>query len=217
MSEPEDFDAAGVSLSDLTVMHGGSIEDDGTRVEIERPTDDIPELVRGFLLPHERHVIAVRRHPVILLAPALAFAGGLAAAIAFNSWAYESGAATPTLVRVIWIAWFAAVIWAAWKWLQWRVTWFVATSSRLIYITGLLRRRVTPLPLTRLSDMRMHQALPGRRFGWGTLICESFATDHALHQVTYLPYIQWLFNEIWMMRLPMPAGRGAGTMPGEVS
>jgi uncharacterized membrane protein YdbT with pleckstrin-like domain len=127
--------------------------------------------------------------------------------------AYESRAAPALLVRAIWIAWLAAAAWSVVQWASWRVTWFVVTSIRLMYITGLFRRRVTPLPLQRLSDLRMHQALPGRKLGFGTLVCESFATDHALHEVTFLPYIQELFNDIWQLRMPVPTTPGP-RMPG---
>lgn len=207
MSTPDD-QPAGVSLADLVSEHGGQLDDDSNRVTITADAYDLPAIVQGFLLPHERQVIAVRRHPVVLLPAAVAFLGGLAAAIALNGWAYESGAANPVVVHVLWLAWLAAALWAAWKWLDWHYTWFVATSSRLMFITGVVSRQVTPLPLKRLSDLRMHQAIGGRRFGWGTLICESFATDHALHHVTYLPYVQTLFNEIWLLRIPAEGQRG---------
>jgi hypothetical protein len=209
MSEfgPEDYAPAGGSLNDLVIAHGGQADDD-RHTELIWDAAEVPPLVAGFLLPYERRVIAVRRHPVILLGPAVVFAGGLAAAVALNGWAYEAGHASPFLIHTLWIAWLAGALWATWKWLDWRMTWFVATSARLMFITGILSRKVTPLPLQRLSDLRMNQAVGGRRFGWGTLVCESFATDHALHSVAYLPYIQSLFNEIWHLRMPTPTGRG---------
>jgi hypothetical protein len=210
VSEPDDDAAPGVSLADLTglaIVTGGAAPDDRyTGIDLE--SDDIPALVAGFLLPNEVDVIAVRRHWIVLIPAAAAAVGGLAAAIALNSWAYESGTASLLLVRTIWIGWVAGLGWATLQWARWHVTWFVATSQRLMYITGLFRRRVTPLPLSRLTDCRMEQDVPGRRIGFGTLICESFATDHALHRVTFLPEIQWLFNQIWQLRIPIP------TMPG---
>jgi Bacterial PH domain len=210
MSEPDDDTAPGVSLADLTglTMVTGGHDPDDRYTNVELGSDDIPALVAGFLLPNEVDVIAVRRHWIVLIPAAAAAAGGLAAAIALNSWAYESGTASLLLVRVIWIGWVAGLGWAALQWARWHVTWFVATSQRLMYITGLFRRRVTPLPLSRLTDCRMEQDVPGRRIGYGKLICESFATDHALHEVTFLPEIQWLFNQIWQLRMPIP------TMPG---
>jgi PH (Pleckstrin Homology) domain-containing protein len=206
-TDPGELDPAGGSLGDLAVIHGGMVDDD-QRTELISGASEVPPLVAGFLLPYERQVIATRRHPIVLLWPAVVFAGGLAAAVALNGWAYEAGHASPALIHVLWTGWLAGALWAAWKWLGWRQTWFVATSARLMFISGIVSRRVTPLPLQRLSDLRMHQAIGGRKFGWGELICESFATDHALHSVTYLPYIQQLFNEIWLLRMPTPSGRG---------
>jgi hypothetical protein len=206
VSEPDDDTPGTVSLSDLAVQLGVPLEDDGHRFTVDTDDDEVPAIVAGFLLPFERKVIAVRRHQVVLLPPAAVLVGGLAAAVALNGWAYESGVASLTLVRLIWIAWTAGALWATWKWLGWHYTWFAATPVRLLFITGIVSRKVTPLPLTRLSDLRMHQAIGGRRYGWGTLICESFATDHALHRVTYLPHLQSLFNEIWLMRLGVDKG-----------
>jgi Bacterial PH domain len=216
MSEPDDDAAPGVPLSDLTDLTGVTGDDTPhhdryTAIDVE--PDQIPPVVAGFLLKTEHDVIAVRRHPVVLIPAAAVFAGGLAAAIALNSWAYEARAAPVLLVRAIWIAWLVGAAWSVVQWASWRVTWFVVTSIRLMYITGLFRRRVTPLPLQRLSDLRMHQALPGRKLGFGTLVCESFATDHALHNVTFLPEIQWLFNQIWQLRMPVPTTPGP-RMPG---
>jgi Bacterial PH domain len=210
MSEPDDDAAPGVSLADLRglTMVTGSREPDDRYTGIDLDPADVPPLVARFLLPLERDVIAVRRHWIVLIPAAAVAIGGLAAAIALNSWAYESGTASLLLVRVIWFGWLAGLGWAILKWAGWHFTWFVATSQRLMYITGLFRRRVTPLPLSRLTDCRMEQDVPGRRLGFGTLICESFATDHALHEVTFLPEIQWLFNQTWELRLPLP------TMPG---
>jgi Bacterial PH domain len=211
MSEPDDDTAPGVSLGDptgLTMVTGDDTPARDRYTRIDSEDDEIPPLVAAFLLPSEVDVIAVRRHWIVLLPAAAAAVGGLAVAIALNSWTYESGTASLLLVRAIWIAYLAGLVWAVLKWAGWHVTWFVATSQRLIYITGLFRRHVTPLPLSRLTDCRMEQDVPGRRLGWGTLICESFATDHALHDVTFLPEIQWLFGQIWQLRMPPPTAPG---------
>jgi len=166
-----------------------------------------PELVARYLMPGELRagVIAVRQHWIVLVLPALAAGGGLLAAIATNGWLYEDGKASAAAVHTLWITYLCGVLWAAGKYVSWRYRWFVVTGGRLMTVGGVLRRRVTPLPLKRVRDLELQQSALGLQFGYGTIECESIATDHALHTVNYLPFTTEIWTQIWQKLLPSVA------------
>jgi uncharacterized membrane protein YdbT with pleckstrin-like domain len=174
--------------------------------------DEVPVQVARYLLPYEKCLLATRRHPVLLAGPAAAFVLGLLAAIAANGYVYVQGYHpwSAAVVRLIWLAWAGGAAWAAGKWLTWRATWFVVTPARLIYITGLLRRAVTPLPVKRARDVELHQSVAGRQLGYGTLAFESIGTEHALHAVTFVPYPDQVFALVWT-RVLSPAAQVTGS------
>lgn len=176
-------------------------------VPVEQQKTDWPGPIGRYLLPQEgRQVIAVRLHPILLIPPAAAFLLGLALAVALNGWAYESHAASSALVHLIWIAYLLGALWAVYKWLTWRNTWFVVTSVRMLYIAGLFSRRVTPLPIARARDVELQQSVWGRQLGYGTIILPSIGTGEALGTVKYVPYTEQIFNEIWALKMGKSTG-----------
>ena len=171
----------------------------------------IPPAIRPYLKSDELRVIPLRRHVIRLAGPAAVFAGGLALAVALNAWAYSSGRAKPLTVHVIWWAWVAGAVWAVYKWLEWRQTWFVVTGFRLMLVetTRLLGRRIRMLPLDKLRDLEYSQTPLGRLQGFATFTFASIGTggnDRALTEVDCLPSPEWLYQQI--NQLTMPAGSG---------
>jgi hypothetical protein len=172
----------------------------------------IPPAIKPYLKPDETRVIPVRRHLIRLAWPALAFAGGLALAIALNGWAYSSGHAKPIVIHVIWWAWVIGAGWAVYKWLEWRQTWFVVTGYRLILIetTRLLGRRVRMLPLDKLRDLEFSQTALARWQGYATFTFASIGTggaENSLSRVDYLPTPEWLYQQINELTMPSGSGR----------
>jgi uncharacterized membrane protein YdbT with pleckstrin-like domain len=202
-------------------LHIGALESDHLdehRAQQETgddPSEDDswpPATVTRYLLPYEDALLATRRHTILLATPGATFFGGLAAAIALNGYVYVQGYRpwSAAVVHLIWIGWLCAALWAVGKWLTWRATWFVVTPARLIYITGLLRREVTPLPVKRARDVELHQSVTGRQLGYGTLAFESIGTEHALHEVSFVPDPDHVFALVWE-RVLSPAAQVTGT------
>ncbi|MSO31585.1 MAG: PH domain-containing protein [Ilumatobacteraceae bacterium] len=70
----------------------------------------------------------------------------------------------------------ALVVSAAWlvvKMVQWRTTYFVVTSHRVIYRQGVLARHGVEIPLERMSNVNFKQTIFERLIGSGDLIIES--------------------------------------------
>jgi uncharacterized membrane protein YdbT with pleckstrin-like domain len=152
-------------------------------------------------MPREEIVIIVRRHVVSFIwTIVLALVSVLAAAVLSATVAAGYG---PAQV----LFWFLAIIAAgyfAYRYLDWRVTYFVVTNNRLILITGLLRQSVGMLPLTKVTDMRMERTLTGRSLGYAQFVVESAGQDQALRTVSFVPYPVSLYQEILGMIFPEP-------------
>lgn len=181
--------------------------DPGTHTAAEESwTFDIPPMVAQYLKPDEARVIPVRQHIARLLVPAIAFAGGLLAAVALNAWAYSAGRAAPDVVHVLWIGWMIAAGWSLWRYMIWRQTWFIVTGHRVMMIetSPWLSRRVTMLPIDKLRDMEYTQSLTGRVFGFGTFRFTSIGTERALQEVRFLPWPEWIYQQISELTMPTP-------------
>jgi len=77
-----------------------------------------------------------------------------------------------------------AIAWAVWlglKYLQWRMTYFVVTSRRVIYRSGVISKRGVEIPLERINNINFHQRLIDRVIGAGDLDIESAGKDGQSH------------------------------------
>ncbi len=156
-------------------------------------TDTVPSSVNRYLLPHERQVITVHKHPAVLILPifevlaGLAIAGWLTVAVAKNN---------STAVLVIWILWGLVFLHLVIKVLEWGETYFVVTSQRFVLATGLIKRQVKMMPLSKVTDMSFERSAMGRILGYGEFILESAGQNQALDRVTHLPYPEQLYLEV---------------------
>jgi len=156
-------------------------------------TDTVPASVAKYLLPHERQVITVHKHPAVLIRPifevlvGLAIAGWLSSAVAKGN---------GTVILVIWIAWALLLLRLAGKVVDWSVDYFVVTSQRFVLATGVITRKVNMMPLTKVTDMSFQRSTLGRILGYGEFILESAGQDQALRVVDHIPYPEQLYLEV---------------------
>jgi hypothetical protein len=147
---------------------------------------------RRYLLPAERQVIAVRRHPALLIRflaeslGALLLAGWLTADL-------PSGNLVGTL---LWLAALAVTARLGWKIAEWSTDRFVVTERRVLLVSGLLTRRVAMMPLRKVTDMTYERSVPGRLLGYGAFVMESAGQEQALHRVDYLPSPEALYLDV---------------------
>ena len=156
-------------------------------------TDTVPTSVNKYLLPHERQVITVHRHPAVLIRPifevlvGLAIAGWLSSSIAHGN---------GTALLVIWLLWVLLLLRLGVKAYEWSDTYFVVTSQRMLLQTGLVTRKVNMMPLSKVTDMSFQRSSLGRILGYGEFILESAGQDQALRIVDHLPYPEQLYLEV---------------------
>jgi uncharacterized membrane protein YdbT with pleckstrin-like domain len=152
-------------------------------------------------MPREQIVIIVRRHVVSFIWTVfVALVSVLAAAVLTTT----VGAGRGSAQVLFWLLAIIAVGYFAYRYLTWRVTYFIVTSNRLMQISGLFTQTIGMLPLTKVTDMRMVRTLPGRSFGYAQFVVESAGQDQALRTIPFVPYPVSLYQEILGMIFPEP-------------
>lgn len=152
-----------------------------------------PEHVFRYLLPSERCVFAVRRHPAMLLPAAGPVVLGLILVFLLDTFLPPR---LPGVRDVLWFAWFALLVWFLWKVADWAVERFVVTDRRIILTTGILTRKVAMMPLIKVTDMSYQRPLLGRILGYGEFVMESAGQDQALRTVDYVPNPDLLYLDM---------------------
>ena len=147
------------------------------------PASTHPELDR-YLLDGERLVTAVHQHWGKVAEPvATAVAAGMLALWVDATIPPELGLVS----TVLWWAWFAVLARTAYKIAEWRHDWFVATDKRLLLFYGFITRKVSMMPLSKVTDMSYNRSIPGRMLGYGRFVMESAGQDQALREVNWVP------------------------------
>jgi membrane protein YdbS with pleckstrin-like domain len=156
------------------------------------PKETVPSSVYRILLPNEVRAITVRFHPAVLIKPVAQALAGLAVAGLLSTIARLSG----TILLVIWLAWLILLIRLLYAIYVWLEDYFVVTSVRLITVTGVIKKSVKMMPLTKVTDMSFNRSPTGRLLGYGTFIVESAGQDQALRTIDHLPYPEQLYLEV---------------------
>lgn len=88
-----------------------------------------------------------------------------------------SGTGGDVLKIVIVALMVIAAIWLIVRYLKWFTTYFVITSHRLIFRTGVLAKSGIEIPLERVNNVNFHQTILERFLGAGDLLIESGGED----------------------------------------
>ncbi len=73
---------------------------------------------------------------------------------------------------------------------------FVLTNKRVMLVEGVLRRRVSMVPLPRVTDLRFEQSLPGRLLSYGEFVIERMGFFSRIRRITALPNPNELYLRI---------------------
>jgi len=166
-------------------------------------------LLRRYVLPDERVLLAARRHwaklsePVLTTVAVLVGCGWLTAEL------------EPTLgerALVVWWLAAAAAVRLAWSLLLWRVEWFVATDKRMLLLTGLVTHQVGMMPLLKVTDMRYSRSVLGQLLGYGQFLLESAGQDQALRQIDWVARPDETYRDLCAL-IFTPNGPGTRPVP----
>lgn len=161
-----------------------------------------PAAVSKYLLPREQEIAVVRNHPGSLLVPAADAVGAVVIALALTGVLAHS----LSLKLVIWVPTgllVAQLIWAA---LGSSVGYLAITNERVLQTSGLLRRKVTMIPIGQLVNMNFERTLPGRVLGYGSFVDGSGGGHRVLCE--HVPYPEQLYLLICEQLYPGSADDG---------
>lgn len=111
----------------------------------------------------------VRRHWVVLSGPFAATLFLLGCLI--GAWFIQR----PWIAPAAGAALAVSVVWAGWRWLEWRCDLWAITSERVIDEAGVLSLRAVDSPLDKIHNVSCSQSLVGRMLGYGTLNIQTAA------------------------------------------
>lgn len=137
-----------------------------------------------YLLDGEQLVTAVHQHWAKVAEPVASTVAGCGVALWVDSTVSPQFGWFSTLV---WWVWFALVARMAYLIAEWRHDWFVATDKRLLLFYGFITRKVSMMPLIKVTDMSYERSVPGRILGYGRFVMESAGQDQALREVNWVP------------------------------
>lgn len=143
-----------------------------------------PAELDRYLLDGERVVTAVHQHWGKVAEPVGSALAGLVVALWVDAIVAPSIGVVGT---AIWWLWFALVGRMLFLLAKWRLDWFVATDRRLLLFYGFVTRKVSMMPLMKVTDMSYERSIPGRLLGYGRFVMESAGQDQALHKVNWVP------------------------------
>jgi len=179
-------------LGRLFVRRSAAAPEGSAEVDARDPVvAGLPSGVRRYLLPTERLVVAVRRHPAQLLEP---FASVVAAFVVVVWLTFRLPPQVPLVGDALFLGWFVLLARAGWRLLMWHGDWFVATDRRLLLTFGVVNRRVAMMPVGKVTDMSYNQTLAGRVLDYGEFVMESAGQDQALREVRWLPVPDQLYS-----------------------
>jgi len=148
-------------------------------------------------------VLEVRRHPAILLGPAVAVLVALAVVVALtNGWKFSA-----YVLLIIWLAWALLLLRLIWRVINWRVDFYVVTAERMLVMRGYLARDVTTIPMGKVTDLAYQRSVMGRVLGYGSFFVELAGTDRELPRlINFLPYPEQLYLETLAIITGEPPG-----------
>jgi hypothetical protein len=162
-----------------------------------------PAVIYRYLLPSEKAVITVRRHPVVLSpAAGCVLAAGTFLGLSASGLVGGGGA----LVAGLSVLLFAACAWFVWAAVRWLDHYFVITRLRLMVIRGFPRSVLLSVFLTQnVADLRYRHfrvPLPWGDVSLGGTFVFTGSDGQRPLKVRCLPYPDQLYLEVYHLAFP---------------
>jgi uncharacterized membrane protein YdbT with pleckstrin-like domain len=97
---------------------------------------------------------------------------------------------------VLWYLAVAAVLRFAWKALEWWSELFIVTDKFFMVTSGICGRKISIMPITKVTDLAYLRTTCGRALDYGTLRVESAGQKQDTERIEYLPKPEAVFDAI---------------------
>jgi membrane protein YdbS with pleckstrin-like domain len=135
-----------------------------------------------YLADSEYVVFLTHHHPAVLIRSAALAVIALILALVGSLLSGPNA-----LTAVLWLLTAPFVLWFAWRMVEWRHERIVLTNQRIIYVTGLIVRRVAMMPFVKVTDLGYTRSVLGRLLGYGGVRLETAGQIQDLEHIHYLP------------------------------
>jgi len=155
--------------------------------------------LKRYLLADEIPILAQHQHWAAMWKSIALVVGGLFVVAGLG---FVLPASLDYLNPVLIWGWIFLVVWAGWKWLEWKKEWLVATDKRLLLNYGVINQGVVMISLARVVDLTYSRSRLGRMLDYGQLERESQKHPDSMHKIkwvknpdsTYLTICAAIFN-----------------------
>jgi membrane protein YdbS with pleckstrin-like domain len=127
--------------------------------------------IERFLADDEEIDLLTRRHPVVLMRPVTRFAivTALVVTVAIFYSPGEGGDWVDRAAGVVAALAFVPVLWGL---LRWTAEEVAVTERRVVAVTGLIRRKVTSIPLGRVRTVDLDRGVGARLLRYGDIVLD---------------------------------------------
>ncbi len=165
-----------------------------------RTPDEMPDLIRRKLAYTETEILGGQIHQAVMYEPIVSTLVSLIALIVIGP---QLPRRADPIVWALLLIFLALLLRMAGKWAEWTFSLFFFTSYRIIYIHGIVTRKIAMLPTGKVTDMGYDRDPWGQLFGYGTFIIESAGQEQALRTLNFVPnpddtyrqIVDWLFGK----------------------
>jgi uncharacterized membrane protein YdbT with pleckstrin-like domain len=137
--------------------------------------------------------VSVHRHPVLLIKPTIVALIGLIAAGVLTETSLRN---TALVIEIIWAAWAFLLLRLFLKIAEWAVSYLVVTPQQLSLSSGLFRRHVDMMFLSKVTDISLQTSFLGRLLGYGQLVLQVAGQGQDRRVIDHVPFAGELYREL---------------------
>lgn len=153
-----------------------------------------------YLAQGEAVVRTARRHGLVLAGPLVAWLVLVAGAVGI-------GLLLSSRVSAQVVNWVSGIIGGAatlvflWKIAQWRAHRYVLTDQRVLMIEGIFYRKVSAIPLSKVTDTTYSRSPVGRLLGYGEIVLETAGERADQERLSMVPHPDEVYRQITALTL----------------
>jgi PH (Pleckstrin Homology) domain-containing protein len=156
-----------------------------------------------YLAGSEVVVYTCRRHPIVLAKAAVIWVGTLLLSVVLA----VSGGTGQAFNNMVGLAFLLVTLYFLGSFGEWWVDHYVITNKRVIKVEGIINRRVSTIPLGKITDTSYRRTWLGRLLGYGDMVLDTPGQDK------YLPMLHKLSKPDKVYTLIMSIAIGGGVQP----
>jgi hypothetical protein len=158
--------------------------------------------IRGFeryLADGENPIYATRKHAIVLIRPVAIWVASLVGAFALGFVLPGEGRQLGTQLGGVLI--LLTSLYVGYEILEWRKARYLLTDRRVLAVEGIISRRISTIPLAKVTETKYTLTVPGRILGYGVLLLDTPGENPGLDTLYWLPDPDIFYKKVMSMVL----------------